>query len=303
MGVNERRPLPNKMRQLIQQVFQQLGIPATIRKLIPVVGGVINDTYQVLTDDQPYFVKTKTGIPSDFFKKEQNNLALIRQTHTIAVPKDFGEWYDPQTKRGVLVLEWIEGKATEKSEAQLGHDLALLHACYGSKFGNQEDNYIGLLPQPNGWSSSWTTFFRDQRIHFQLEYGYNKGVIRGSRYKKLEKLMNRIDDSWFSHQPKPSPLHGDLWSGNWIPGPAGKPYLIDPASFYGDRELDIAFTECFGGYSESFYQAYQAQFPLSPTYSERKKLYMLLFLLIHLNLFGEKYGERVDQILHYYVGK
>jgi len=291
------------MKDLLQPIFQQLGIQGTIQKVIPVSGGSINDAYQVLTDHRSFFVKTKTGIFPDFFKKEQKNLAFLRQTNTVAVPQDFGSWYDPETKRGVLVLEWVEGKATNKSEAQLGHDLALLHHCYGSAFGYQDDNYIGLLPQPNGWFEDWTTFFREKRIRFQLELGKQKGVIRGSRLRKLEKLLDRIDDSWFAHNPKPSPLHGDLWSGNWIPGPKGKPYLIDPASYYGDREIDLAFSECFGGYSDAFYRSYQAVFPLSASYQERKKLYMLLFLLIHLNLFGEMYGGRVDHILNYYVGK
>lgn len=290
------------MKSLFQHVFQQLGLPSTIRHLAPVSGGSINDAYQVITDQQTYFIKTRSGVSADFFQKEQNNLLLLRQTHTARLPQPFGEWYDPISKRGFLVLEWIEGQATPKSEEQLGYDLALLHSCYGHAFGNQEDNYIGLLPQPNGWAQDWATFFRDQRIGFQVELGKKKGVISGNRLRKLEKLRDRLD-SLLSHQPNPSLLHGDLWSGNWIPGPEGKPYLIDPASYYGDRELDLAFTECFGGYSDSFYHAYQEQFPLSDSYSDRKPLYILLFLLIHLNLFGEAYGSRVDQILNYYVGK
>ncbi len=80
------------------------------------------------------------------------------------------------------------------------------------------------------------------------------------------------------------------------------PWLIDPAVYFGHREVDLAFTELFGGFPSSFYAAYQEAFPLSEDYDNRKPLYQLYYLLVHLNLFGEAYGLRVDQILKRYVG-
>lgn len=84
-------------------------------------------------------------------------------------------------------------------------------------------------------------------------------------------------------------------------GPEGEPYLIDPSVFYGDREMDMAFTEVFGGFSSEFYNAYQDVYPLPEEYKDRKPLYQLYYLLVHLNLFGESYGSSVDRILDYYV--
>jgi len=78
--------------------------------------------------------------------------------------------------------------------------------------------------------------------------------------------------------------------------------LIDPAVFYGHHEFEIAFTELFGGFPQRFYEAYNEQRPLSPEYEERKPLYQLFYLLVHLNLFGETYGRAVDRILERYVG-
>ncbi|WP_277749463.1 fructosamine kinase family protein [Oceanobacillus halophilus] len=59
----------------------------------------------------------------------------------------------------------------------------------------------------------------------------------------------------------------------------------------------MAFTELFGGFSRQFYEAYQSTFPLTTDYEDRKELYQLYYLLVHLNLFGEIYGSSVDQIL------
>lgn len=74
-----------------------------------------------------------------------------------------------------------------------------------------------------------------------------------------------------AEKPAKSLLHGDLWGGNWIVAKEGLPYLIDPSVLYGDHELEIAFTELFGGFSKVFYEAYQSVFPLSQEYHERKK--------------------------------
>lgn len=261
----------------------------------------MSDAYKLETNRKTYFLKTKVNVHRDFFQKEMQNLLFLRNIKTIALPEPYGEWYDPQTKQGVLIMEWIEGVKTDDTEERLGQQLAHLHRSFGKRFGFHVDNYIGTLPQPNLWSNDWITFYRDQRINIQVEIGKKRGVIQGQRLRRLERLMDRLD-TWLSHHPKPSPLHGDLWYGNWIPGPNDHPYLIDPAAYYGDHELEIAFTECFGGFSQTFYHAYQEVFPLSSTYPDRKSLYMLLFLLVHLNLFGELYGSRVDQILQYYVG-
>lgn len=117
----------------------------------------------------------------------------------------------------------------------------------------------------------------------------------------MEKLLENLD-KWVPDKVEPSYLHGDLWGGNWLSGPGGEPYVIDPSFLYGDRHFELAFTEVFGGYSSEFYQAYQDRFPLSPYYEDVKPLYQLYYLLVHLNMFGEAYGRSVDTILKRYTG-
>jgi fructosamine-3-kinase len=78
------------------------------------------------------------------------------------------------------------------------------------------------------------------------------------------------------------------------------PVLIDPDAFYGDRELDLAMTTIFGGFDDHFYQAYQAQYPLTPGINDRLPWYQFYYLCMHLNLFGESYGDSVDRILGRY---
>ena len=127
------------------------------------------------------------------------------------------------------------------------------------------------------------------------------GTIKGNRYHLLTKLLERLEE-WIPHHPSASLLHGDLWGGNWMNGADGKPYLIDPSILYGDHAFELAFTELFGGFSPSFYRAYEDVFPLPAEYENQKPLYQLFYLLVHLNMFGESYGGSVDRILKRYVG-
>lgn len=280
-----------------------IGDQTTIKNVRSVSGGTINQAYYVETKKQRYFCKLNQGIEQNFFLQELKGLQLIQRTNTIRTPAVFGTWYDPTSQQGALILEWIDNDPTSdlvKAEEQLGKKLAQFHASYGQAFGLAEDNYLGYLPQYNRWSQDWALFYRDQRIRPQVDIGQKKGTIRGKRLQRLQNLIGKLT-TMLNHKPKPSPLHGDLWSGNWLLGPRGEPYLIDPAAYYGDREIDIAFSECFGGFSPAFYEGYESVLPLSPDYPERRPLYQLLFLLVHLNLFGESYGSRVDQILDRYV--
>ena len=251
-------------------------------------GGSLNECYRWRSDRETLFVKIAEHSKQPMLEAEADSLRELMQTGAIRVPQVRAIGSNDQ--HAFLALEWIEhqARASESSEARLGEQLAQLHRVTATKFGWHRDNTIGFTPQKNERSESWLTFYRDQRLGFQLdlivENGYGAELEKSGRLllERLEKLLD-------GHEPQPSLLHGDLWGGNWFAASSGEPVIFDPACYFGDREADIAMTYLFGGYGPAFYAAYEASWPLGDGHARRRDLYNLYHVLNHANLFGGGY--------------
>ncbi|WP_183187069.1 fructosamine kinase family protein [Anoxybacteroides rupiense] len=286
------------MHSMLSKAIQTYFDTSEIVTWKQVYGGDINESFYIRTASGSYFIKIQAAPPPRFFHSEKSGLDTIRLTKTISVPNVFHVYEDGEV--GCLILEWISGKKTEQAAEKLGALLALMHNYTGEKFGFANNGYIGKLPQPNQWFDSWIDYYRTCRLQPQIRLAEEKGLLPLSIFKKLNKLMQELEQ-WIPEKPKASLLHGDLWSGNWMAGENGEPYLIDPSVFYGHDEFELAFTELFGGFPAGFYHAYQEVNPLSKDYEDRKELYQLFYLLVHLNLFGKSYVNAVERIVNRYV--
>ena len=258
-------------------------------------GGCINNTYTVRYGDRAYFVKLNSARLSEMFAAEAEGLNEIAASSTIRVPEVI--CYGSSGNQSYLVLEHIVlGHGDSASHEQLGRDLAQMHHYCADRFGWQRDNTIGSTPQLNAESNDWLTFWREQRLAFQLHLAAQNGYT--GRLQNLgEQLLPGIDVFFTSYTPAASLLHGDLWSGNYGFSQDGTPLLYDPAVYYGDRETDLAMTELFGGFNSSFYRAYEESYPLDTGYPQRKTLYNLYHVLNHLNLFGGGYLSQAESML------
>lgn len=261
-----------------------------------VSGGDINDAYKLVTTDGYYFLKTNDRMadPDEMFREEAIALNFIAETGKARVPSVLT--YGRLHEMGYLVLEWIQpGQARSGTARDLGSSLADLHQVSSDQYGWPSDNFIGTLPQMNTTRNSWSAFYINQRLIPQFEIACNAGYLR---HDQTMTFMKNIEPLLVSE--KPSLLHGDLWSGNWMADEEGNPYLIDPATYFGDREVDIALTQLFGGFDPDFYRAYHDTYPLDADYEKRLPLYQLYYLLVHLNLFGTSYRPGVVNIMNRY---
>ncbi len=265
----------------------------------PVFGGDISKAYILETETEHFFCKVNHGGNAHkMFLAEKEGLEAIYDTRAIATPNVL--LCEPLERGAFLVMEYINpGRASQAEMAQLGHQLAALHQFSKSDFyGWKTDNFIGSLPQGNNPHTDWAPFYVQERLLPQIKTAIDNEQLDISDIPSETKLSVTCKNLF--PKTKPALLHGDLWGGNYLISLDGKPYLIDPAIYYGHHEVDIAMTRLFGGFDSSFYHAYQEHFPKEPFEDERRDIYQLYYLLVHLNLFGRSYYGSVQSILKRY---
>ncbi len=286
--------------QAIEEAISEAsGRPFRAVTQVAVGGGCINEAVCLESDDQRYFVKLNRADRLDMFEAEAAGLDVLHASDTVRVPRPL--CLGVEGGRSWLVLEFISlGGRSSTAASILGEQLAAMHRCRARSHGWERDNTIGATPQPNAQCPDWLTFFREQRLGFQLDLAAANGAPP-SLTRAGGRLLERLEFFFEDYRPEPSLLHGDLWGGNWACDESGCPVIFDPAVYYGDRETDIAMTELFGRFEEGFYRAYQSSWPLDSGYASRRVLYQLYHILNHFNLFGSGYASEaagmIDHLL------
>lgn len=277
-----------------KQLAHILGTP--ILQYRALSGGDISAVYWIKTAAQELVVKVNTveHLPL-LLAAERTGLTVLAATGTIAVPAVHD--YQQIGKHEYLVMEYVPHRpAREADYQQLASALAQLHQQTAPYFGAEESNYIGTLPQGNTPATDWSTFYVRERLLPQLRLAVDQKYLSSPPSESL--LEHRCKE--LLGNPSPSPLHGDLWGGNYLIDTNGKPYLIDPSFYYGHREVDLAMSRLFGGFGPAFYHSYHEIFPSLPGEEERRDIYQLYYLLVHLNMFGLGYQGSVLRILRHY---
>jgi protein-ribulosamine 3-kinase len=271
---------------------QQDSIPLTA---IPASGGCIHSSFVLQGATQRYFVKTNRAELLDLFIAEARSLEVLTATNTIRVPRPLHHGVAHSTSYLILEHLPLVPSRDPLQAAAMGTQLAALHRHLAGDHhhGWHATNYIGTTPQPNQPHPDWITFWREQRLEWQFKLAHDRGI----RFKNCDQLLESLPVFFDGYHPVPSLLHGDLWSGNASYTPEGVPVVYDPASYYGDRETDLAFTELFGGFPTMFYTAYDEAWPRHPGWRIRRELYNLYHILNHHHLFGGHYARQAQQII------
>ncbi len=284
--------------EIAAQISQATGTQFEIGERRSLSGGDINQVYAIANPRKSsrYLVKLNQLSLVKMFEAEARGLSEISATATMRVPTPICTGV--AREHSYLVLEYLDLTSATNAQnwTQMGRDLAAMHRYRISdrtEFGWHIDNTIGSTPQINTWESNWATFFTRHRIGYQLQLAQHKG---GS-FPQASELVAAIPQLLADRQPQPSLVHGDLWSGNASFITPGIPTIYDPATYWGDREVDLALSELFGGFPAAFYQGYQAVYPLDPGYSQRKVLYNLYHILNHYNLFGGSYQAQANRAI------
>lgn len=280
-------------QQLSDRIETILG--GRITSVIPVSGGNTNRAFRVSANHNNYFIKLNSSSKHpDMFQKEAFGLQLLRNASGLHIPEVIT--FEELNGTTFLIMEYLHpGNRSTHYWRDMGHGLATIHNTTSSVFGLEEDNYISALIQHNTQHWRWADFFIQQRISPMIKRAHDHHLISKKVEQQFESFLKKTNEIFPLEAP--ALLHGDLWIGNQIPDTNGNPCLIDPAVYFGHREMDIAMTRLFGHFSTEFYHAYNEAFPLKSGWEERMDYYNLYPLLVHLNMFGSSYLPQIEDTL------
>lgn len=278
---------------IVERIIEQ-RLSTTIFSVSRLSGGDINSVYFLKTSKGNFVAKLndKERYPK-MLQKEAKGLELLRKGG-LSTPIVIDQF--EQDDHQVIILEHIESETpTKQFWFRFADELSKLHQNYNSDFGLDHNNYIGSLHQENSEKPSWEKFFIENRLEPLIKMGFDKELLDKGHVNKFQGLFERLPK--LIPTEKPSLLHGDLWSGNLLCGKLQVPVFIDPAVYYGHREIDISMTQMFGGFDPVFLSHYHEVYPLEKGWEERMEIHNLYPNLVHLNLFGRSYLGGIERVL------
>ena len=274
-----------------QEVRERLSeiLGAEPRSVERLHGGCIAEVYGVhLADDK---VVAKVDHEGDL-GLESFMLTYLKDHSSLPVPEVI------HSSDTLLVLEYLPGspqnlQAAETHAAEL---FAELHEIRSDKYGLERDTLIGPLHQPNSQTDSWVDFFREHRLRYMTTLALKSGNLPerlGDRLETLaQDLANLLDEP--AH---PSLIHGDIWSSNVLAQGGKITGVLDPALYYADAEIELAYISLFHTFGQTFFRRYNDLRPLPKDFETRMGVYNLYPLLVHVTLFGGSYVRRVEGTL------
>lgn len=246
-------------------------------------GGVISSVRRLLTDQQRSLVlKQSANPPSDLYALEAESLQVLRDAG-LCTPVVYRVGDD------FLLLEAFDGTPSAEPDWEAaGRAIAQLHQHTSDQFGYDHDNYLGLLPQWNGWLPDGHEFFGRNRLLRYLSVPLCEQTLTAQDRQNVERLVARLPEL-IPVQPA-SLLHGDLWHANLIFSAENVPVFIDPAVYFGWAEAELSMTRQYAVISPRFFDAYVEVRPLETGWWERLELLYLREYLSMIAHFGDRYN-------------
>jgi fructosamine-3-kinase len=251
----------------------------------PLGGGCIGEVYKVELDDGAPLVAKVDREGASHLEREAYMLRYLRERSALPVPDVF---HGSET---LLLMEFVEGgsRFSEGAEYHAAELLAELHGVATEAHGHERDTLIGSLDQPNPWTESWIEFFRDHRLLYLARVAHEAGRLPNDDLGKVERLAERLDE-YLEEPERPSLIHGDVWRANVLARGDRIAAFLDPAIYHGDPEIELAFISLFNSFGGAFFERYtEIRRIRDGFFEERRDLYNLYPLLVHVYFFGGGY--------------
>jgi fructosamine-3-kinase len=258
----------------------------------PMGGGCVADVREVTLENDEIIV-AKAGDAGSGLDLERYMLQYLRDPGGLPVPDVL------HADDELLLMTRIDtaGGLSPGAQAQAADLLAALHGVAADKFGLDRATVIGGLHQPNPQTPNWIDFFRDQRLLYMAAQALDAGRLSAALMARVETLAGKLGD-WLDNSATPSLIHGDMWGGNVLCYRGQISGFVDPAIYYADAEIELAFSTLFNTFGDAFFDRYAEHRPIRKGFfEERRDIYNLYPLLVHVRLFGGGYDGSVERTL------
>jgi fructosamine-3-kinase len=262
---------------------------AAVADAVELDGGEVGTVHRVdLADGRR--VVAKTG-PTDL-QREARALAHLAETGGLPTPAVHHATPD------LLVLGFVpgDGAVTPAVERDLADHIAALHATTADAFGFPFDTAAGEVAQPNPRTDSWPAFFGEHRLGHAADLARERDLLPPATVERITELRAVLPDV-LDHDPAPALVHGDVWTGNVVTDGERVRALLDPAPYYGDREVDLAYVRWTDTGGPAFRARYREAAGIPDGAADREPVYRVYYLLVHLLHFGEQYRDGVRAAL------
>lgn len=278
---------------LSAEIEQALGF--RIQSIAPLSAANNAQIYRITTDRGEVRVAkvAERGLDTEAWM-----LKYLREKTKLPVPEI------SYSNEHVIIMGFVppQSMLDYRVESAAADQIAALHNIQADTYGMERDTLIGSLKQPNPQTTDWPAFFAEHRLIYMARAALNENKIDAKLMQQIEKLAARLPTILQNAQP-PSLVHGDIWSGNMIIGRGTVAAYLDPAIYYADAEVELAFIRLFNTFGDSFFARYHEQRPIRPGFhEERADVYGLYPLLVHTRLFGASYARKAQKILDRLAG-
>lgn len=263
-----------------------------LRSVKPLTGGCIGEVYRAELEDGAEVVAKVDREAKAHLDREAYMLGYLRENSDLPVPEVY---HGSET---LLLMEFVEGDSrfSEKAERHAAELLAALHDVTAEAYGHERDTLIGSLDQPNPWNKSWVEFFRENRLLYLADVAHESGRLPLEDRRRIDRLAGKLDEL-IEEPDQPSLIHGDVWSANVLAKGDRITAFLDPAIYYADREMELAYISLFNSFGQSFLNEYRDIRVIRDGFETRRNIYNLYPLLVHVYFFGGGYVGSVQNTL------
>ncbi len=258
----------------------------------PLGGGCIGEVYRAELEDGTPVVAKVDRAGEAHLGREAYMLRYLRERSELPVPEVY------HSSGTLLLMESVEGGGDlPRAEAHAAELLAALHGVTAEAYGHERDTLIGSLSQPNPWTADWVEFFREWRLLYAARVAHEAGKLPAGLRVRVEEFAEGLEDL-VGEPGRPALIHGDVWAGNVLAKGDRVTAFLDPAIYHADPEIELAYVSLFNSFGERFFERYGELRPIRPGFfEERRHLYALYPLLVHVYYFGGGYVGSVEATL------